>query len=509
MADGVLLAADRWWAEGAEDEPVILVRTPYGRREVAVAGRLLAERGYQVLIQSCRGTFGSGGVFDPFRTEEEDGRDTLDWLAAQPWAGAGVATFGASYLGLTQWSLPKGGGGVRAAALDVTASFFGPGVLRPGGPLALETMLGWIHQVTHQEEGMARVLWANLRGGGRVRRAADVLPLSGADRAVIGRPFPAFQDWLAHEAPDDPWWEAIDFRDRVADFPPATMVSGWYDCFSTTQLADYQALVAAGRPVRLTVGPWTHISLGVYGASVRDALGWFDTTLKGARPDRTAPVRVSLLGTKRWVDLEAWPPATEDWIWHLHPGGGLSADPPTGGQPDRYRYDPSHPTPSVGGKGLNLRAGPRDQRRRESRPDVLSYTSAPLRQPVTLIGTLRLRLRLRTSLDHFDLVTRLCQVSAKGRSLNRADGVQRFTPADLSRDAEGAVRLEVELGPTATAFSAGERIRLQVSSGAHPLVARNPGTGDPEGSATRLVPCDVEVLHDAEDPPTLHLPVWP
>jgi putative CocE/NonD family hydrolase len=86
MPDGVVLLADRWYPTGAESEhpPIILLRTPYGRRQWGMIGRLFAERGYQVVLQSCRGTFGSGGDFVPFRDEQTDGRATLDWIAGQP-----------------------------------------------------------------------------------------------------------------------------------------------------------------------------------------------------------------------------------------------------------------------------------------------------------------------------------------------------------------------------------------------------------------------------------------
>lgn len=107
MTDGVDLLADRWYPTGGrlDHPPVILLRTPYGRRQVGILGRLFAERGYQVVIQSYRGTFGSGGEFVPFRNEEADGRATLSWIAGQPWFDGKLATFGPSYLGLTQWAI--------------------------------------------------------------------------------------------------------------------------------------------------------------------------------------------------------------------------------------------------------------------------------------------------------------------------------------------------------------------------------------------------------------------
>lgn len=89
MLDGVDLLADRWAPRtGGEGLPTALIRCPYGRRGVIALGavRPLAERGYQVLIQSTRGGFGSGGTPDHMRQERADGLATLDWLVEQQWA---------------------------------------------------------------------------------------------------------------------------------------------------------------------------------------------------------------------------------------------------------------------------------------------------------------------------------------------------------------------------------------------------------------------------------------
>src|SRR6266568_971966 len=77
MPDGVVLLADRYAPRGVENPPLILVRSPYGRSGNfgMFSGRLFAERGFQVVIQSTRGTFGSGGTFNPF-DEHDDGLAT-------------------------------------------------------------------------------------------------------------------------------------------------------------------------------------------------------------------------------------------------------------------------------------------------------------------------------------------------------------------------------------------------------------------------------------------------
>jgi putative CocE/NonD family hydrolase len=112
MPDGVVLLADRYVPRKADKLPTILVRTCYGRRGFFGLnyGYLFAERGYQVVMQSTRGTFGSGGQFDPFGCEHDDGLATVAWLKQQPWFNGVFATTGASYLGYVQWAIAREAG---------------------------------------------------------------------------------------------------------------------------------------------------------------------------------------------------------------------------------------------------------------------------------------------------------------------------------------------------------------------------------------------------------------
>src|SRR5262245_17113497 len=107
MADGVDLLADHYVPALPGPRPLVLIRSPYGRKGFigTLLARPFAERGFQVLLQSCRGTFGSGGKFNPHHDERRDGLATLDWIAAQAWNPGAVATYGLSYLGYVQWAM--------------------------------------------------------------------------------------------------------------------------------------------------------------------------------------------------------------------------------------------------------------------------------------------------------------------------------------------------------------------------------------------------------------------
>jgi putative CocE/NonD family hydrolase len=214
------------------------------------------------------------------------------------------------------------------------------------------------------------------------------------------------------------------------------------------------------------------------------------------------------MGSKRWVDVAAWPPPAERQRWYLHAHGRLEPAPPRETPPDRYRFDPGDPTPGVGGPSLDRKnAGPKDQREREDRTDVLTYTSAPMARDLTVIGPITADLHVRSSSDDTDYFVRLCDVSPRGKSINLSDGIVRLKPDVITKDAEGSVHLQISMWPTANTFRRGHRIRLQVSSGAHPLIARNPGSGEPLRSATALSVTEHEVFHDPERPSSVELPV--
>ena len=512
MADGVELLADRYApAAGGDRLPVVLIRTPYGRggKDSRLYGEIFGTRGYQVVVQSCRGTFGSGGEWRPFQTDREDGLATIEWLRGQPWFGGRVGMFGPSYLGFVQWALaaecPEE---IRALSMQVTASR-PRDMIYPGGVFSLRTMLAWTYLVGSQAKGVGDTRIKLLRPL-RLRKAHDRLPLGDADGRVLGEPFAFFQDLLRSERADAPLWAAMDVSDQVAGVTAPTLsVTGWYDIFLLGQLADYQRLRQAGRRPQLVIGPWGHSSLGWLGSTLRGTLRLFDTHLRGIPcPELGCPVRVYLMGADAWLDLADWPPAGTEHRLHLQPGGRLAETGPIEGPVDRYRFDPRDPTPDTGGNS-DPGHGSSDNRKLEARPDVLTYTSDPLPADVDVVGQARAELFVRSSLEHTDFVARLCDVSGRrGTSKNVSDGICRLGPDTFERQPDGTRRITVTLWPTAHRFKTGHRIRLQIASAAHPRYARNLGTGEPIATATTLRAAEQEVLHDPGHPSAIVMPLF-
>ena len=143
MPDGTHQIADRYVPQACEPCPTLLVRTPYGRGFPYdfMYGGLFAEHGYNVLLQSTRGTGGSGGSYEPFTDEAADAQATIAWLREQPWFNGSLATMGASYLGFTQWALANDAPPeLKAMVVQVSTEDF-YGFLYPGGAFAMEATL--------------------------------------------------------------------------------------------------------------------------------------------------------------------------------------------------------------------------------------------------------------------------------------------------------------------------------------------------------------------------------
>ncbi len=292
---------------------------------------------------------------------------------------------------------------------------------------------------------------------------------------------------------------------RVAEVSAAVcLVGGWYDIFLPWQLRDYATLRAAGRQPRLVIGPWTHADPHLLGHTMREGLAWFHRVQRGDGDE--GGVRVHVGGADEWRELPDWPPHEGATDWYLQAGGALAPGTPADSGPDKFRYDPADPTPSPGGPLLTPQAGRRDNRAVEARADVLVYTTEPLQSDYEAIGPVSATVHIRSSLSHFDVHVRVCEVDRAGHSENICDGLVRVTPGLFPPDEDGVRAVEVELWPMAYRFPAGHRIRVQVAGGAHPRYARNPGTGEPLASATKLLVADNEVFHDPDRPSLVRLP---
>ena len=491
MSDGTVLLADHYLPVTSQPAATVLVRCPYGRGAPfsLLEAQLVAERGFHVLLQSCRGTFGSGGRFEPMRREASDGQDTVAWLRDQSWFDGRLATFGPSYLGFVQWALALDPPPELTAAVVVVGPHDFSRTAYRNGAFDLYNFLSWSDLIVNQERlnpltGMVRQATADRR----LRPALDRAPVTEGARGLLGTQAPWFDTWLEHPDLTDPFWGPLQCGaalDRIS--VPTLLIGGWQDLFIEQTIEQYQALAARGVPTRLLIGPWTHLDTATKaGAAFTESLAWLERHA-GQVPGEPATghsVRIWVGGAREWRDLATWPPpGPAPQHWYLGPGGTLSRNEPVGGPPASFRYDPADPTPSVGGAILALNAGVRDNRAVGRRPDVLVFSSEPLAEPVETVGDVTAELHVTRDNPNADLFVRLCDVDPRGRSRNVCDGIVRLTAAD---PLAGIVR--VSLIAAAHRFGRGHRLRLQVCGGAHPRFARNPGNGQVDAPAKDFVP---------------------
>ncbi|MFI5615933.1 CocE/NonD family hydrolase [Streptomyces sp. NPDC051567] len=499
-ADGSPLVTDHYFPRAEGDFPTLLVRSPYGRGLPwsPMYGVLFAEQGFHVVLQSCRGTGGSGGEFDLWRNEAADGLATVSWLREQRWFDGTLGTVGPSYLGYVQWALAADPP-PELKAMVVQVGLHDPHALfhADGGALRLENALAVGVGMTYQRQGTAPFLRATLRLRRRLRDVTTARPLRGAYGSALGGEAPWLDDVMSHPDAEDAYWRGASsaaVAERLS--VPTGLITGWHDVLGDQTFEQYRRLRAAGCETALLVGPWTHTSALQQGwpEVFAESLAWLRAHLyadpSGLRPTR---VRVHVGGEDDWRDIDDWPPATVAGPWFPTAQGHLVQQAPTRSAPlASFRYDPDHPTPSLGGPLLSRTAGPRDNSTLEIRDDVLTFTGPPLTEPLDILGPVSARLSVSTDTGHADVFTRLCDVDAQGRSVNICDGLGR-----LRTDGQEPSQITVPMSHTAHRFAVGHRVRWQISAGAHPRYARNPGTGEPPLDATTFTPVRITLHADS------------
>ncbi|MGY4709917.1 CocE/NonD family hydrolase [Mycolicibacterium sp. CBM1] len=504
MRDGVMLRASHYAPLTASPLGTLLVRCPYGRGFpfAQMYAQLYAARGYHVLLQSVRGTFGSGGEFVPMVHEADDAADTVVWLREQPWFTGSFATLGLSYLGFTQWALLADPPPELAAAVitvgphDFHTSSWGT------GSFSLSDFLGWSDMMAHQELPRLRTLAFQAGSARRLQRGTRGLPLGAAGRRLLGTGSAWYESWVEHPEAHDPFWDPMRMTAALERCEvPVLLLSGWQDLFLDQTLQQYRHLRDRGVPVAMTIGPWTHAQMitKAGGAAAAETLSWLGTHLaKVPTRPRRSPVRV-FVAHHGWVDVQDWPPATGEGLLHLQPGGGLAAGPPPAeGPPSTFRYDPADPTPTIGGRLLSQASGYRDDAELAERADVLTFTSGPLDSDLFVFGSPVVELAHTCDNPHFDVFVRVSELDSRGRSRNVSDGYRRFHAPS------GPLR--IELDAVAHRFAEGTRLRVLVAGGSHPRYARNLGTGEPVVSGQRMVASTHTVHHGAGGISKLILP---
>lgn len=559
MRDGVELVADVYRPAVGGPFPVLLERIPYNKEiHGLVSGWLDVLRavgeGFAVVVQDTRGRHQSGGSFRPFADEGADGVDTIAWAAEQPWSTGAVGMFGSSYTGATQWlAAAERPPALKAMSAAVTSRDFHENWLYQGGAFRLGFALQWVASTLAPAE-LAR------SGAAEAERLADLLrmidsmddvftTLPERDHPLLTAVAPYLTDWLDHPGRDD-YWAGLSAR-RPAPMDAAVLnIGGWHDLFLAGTIDNYLALRSrTGQPdarrQRLIIGPWAHgatsgvfperafgLRAGLDGADITGVqLAWFKEHLAGAPPaTSSSPVRIFVMGPDVWRDEPDWPlPDTEYVDYFLGSAGDartgdgdgtLSTAGGSDAVSDSFVYDPADPVPTCGGATflpglfIGANAGPRDQRRNESRADVLCYTGEPLDRPLEVIGPVRVLLHVSSTAVDTDFTATLVDVHPDGRAELVCDGIVRCryrtsTARPEFMDPGTVYEIDIDLVATAYVFAAGHRLRLDVSSSNFPKFDRNPNApiAVAEAGFADLVTATNTVWHDSARASRLVLPV--
>ena len=548
MRDGVKLYADVYRPRREGKFPVLVVRTPYGvQRDGMHEPKIrFAQRGYAVVVQDTRGRYQSEGTWEPFRNEAEDGYDTIQWAAQQPWSTGKVATEGGSYLGHVQW---------RAASLAppnlvtifpmVASTSIYHNWAYVGGAFRLSFNYGW-GAVRMPARIMLPQYWHDAAYAPEELKYETILwhlPLNRGDLMSSNQGVQHYRDWLKHQSYDD-YWRAISDEERFPNIKvPAHTSGGWFDIFLAGTINGFAGLRARGgseiarRESKMIIGPWGHgpsqktgdVDFGP--SAMRELfpreLSWYDHYLKGEDNgiNREPPVEIFYMGANRWVKAEDWPvPGTAFTPFYLSSGGQansgrgdgrLQAEKAGGAQSDEFLYDPNQPVPTVGGNnccGTPTLAGPRDQRSIEARHDVLVYTGEILKQPLSIAGPVKLKLYAATDGPDTDFVAKLVDVHPNGFAMNIAEGILRarfrkgLDKMELLRPNE-VYEFEIDLIATANVFLPGHRMRVDITSSNFPQFDRNPNTGEDLGVSDKVRLARQKIFHTAERPSHILLPV--
>jgi putative CocE/NonD family hydrolase len=538
MRDGVRLAADLWFPKTDGRYPTILVRTPYQKdwtvptQNFAELGAFYAKHGYVLMVQDVRGRGDSAGEFNFFFSDENDGYDTVEWIAKQSWSNGRVGMMGGSYLGTVQWLAARARPPHLVCIVPrVSAGRYFDEIPYQGGAFALEWALTWLNDTSdHTEQRF------NLRGLD-LENVFEHRPLLTSDLA-LGRKMRLFREFLQHSTLDEYWrriqFVPADFR-RIAI--PALTITGWFDDDQSGSLFYWRGMrtySSAREQQFLLLGPWTHAGSGSGGSQKLGGfafpqsalydpraihLAFFDRFLKGTGTWTFPRARVFLTGSNKWLDLPDYPPhnvvARPLYLHSMgrantRAGDGLLQwSKPQDEAPDAFVYDPAKPVMPHASEGPGS-----DQGYLEDRQDMLVYTSKALRNPLTILGDITVTIYAATDGKDTDFTARLIDVQENGESLPLGPvvGIIRARyrlsyehPSLLTPDKIEPYRIELfDIGHT---FLPGHKIRLEISSSYAPGFDPNPNTGNPIPTDTSSRVAHQRIFHSADRASHIDMPV--
>lgn len=531
------------------------------------------KRGYALVVQNERGRYFSEGKWDILGTPLTDGYDAFTWLAEQPWCNGKIGTIGCS--STAEWQMAVGAQDHPAHAAMVPQGF-GAGVGRIGdwyeqgnwyrGGAEQMLFFSWLYSVQNDKFRPRIPAGATQEDLRRVSRFYDLaskapkvdwteafyhLPVKDILKNVGGTKG-IYDDMIGRKPNDKVWYEGGLYHDNQKIGVPSFWFVSWYDVSVGPNLAMFNHIRKTADPAiaddqYLVIAPTLHCrftrateNTTVGERNVGDArlnydeqiYHWFDLQLKGMDNDfkaETPRVQYYTMGSNKWQAAESWPPENAQMTtYYLHSNGRanslfgdgqLKMERPAANTPaDEYAYDPLNPVPSYGGNvcctGGAIEGGAFDQKRMETRHDILVYSTPPLKEGVEISGFVETTLYVGSDAKDTDFTVKLIDVAPDGTAYNLDETIFRARyregfDKEVFMDEGEVYKIDLSALNTSNYFKAGHQIRIEVSSSNFPRFTRNLNTGgdNTAQSATDAVIARNKIYHSAKYPSAIRLPI--
>ena len=481
MRDGVKLSSYLYFPKGDGPWPVIYEQRYANGRDVGTRQAMarLAQGGYVVCLENFRGSQLSEGKWKGYRAlgwgELQDGYDTVEWLAKQPWSTGKIGTFGSSQAGFAQNFLAV------TQPPHLTCQYM------------IDTGLSLYHE--------------GYRIGGTTRperfKGMEAVCRNKADNLEL------MKEWFAHPTFDDYWKD----EDCSLHFDkmnvPCFTIGSWYDFMCIGCVDSYVGRRNHGGPnsrqtQQLVLGPWLHgrykeinkVAEMTYPENAKfpmeaHMLKWFDHYLKGVDNgvEKDPAVRYYVMGAlgednapgNEWRTADNWPIPAQATSYYLQPEGKLTLTAPTAASSETtFLADPLHPNTIPAG-GL---PAAKDARGFEEQAQVRTFTTDVLTEPVEWTGKIQTELFVTSTAKDTDFIVRVSDVYPDGRSILIMDYVRRARyregyEKEVFMEAGKIYKVAFDIGWFSQNFNKGHRIRVTVASTGAPFFEPNPNTGEP------------------------------
>jgi predicted acyl esterase len=382
----------------------------------------------------------------------------------------------------------------------------------------------------------------------------DIIKEAQGPRGIFADPMPvASGGAMIRRTPHDPaWYKGGLWHDDMPLNLPGLWFMSWYDVSvgpnlemfnhvrktAKTDVANQQwAIIAPVAHCAYTRATENTIvgerSMGDARLDYNDIIyGFFDKFVKGSAStliDKLPKVTYFTMGLNKWQSSETWPPqGAKPLTFYLSSGGKansvtgdgtLTAAPPASDAADAFVYDPRNPVLSYGGNvcctGNAIQAGSFDQRRMESRQDVLVYTSEPFKEGIEVSGPITPTLFVSSDARDTDFTVKVLDVYPDGRAYNLDESIQRmryregYTKPPVWMEQGKVYKVTLQPLTTSNYFAPGHRLRIEVSSSNFPRFDRNLNTGGNNYDERTAVIARNAVHHSTASPSSITVTVVP